>query len=481
MQTRRDHLQAYRFAVGRLSTALLTGDPGRGDQPGRRAALGTVLGTGTALLLCAGFGVYGLISPPVNDSWRAPGTIVMEQRTGTRYLYLGGTLRPVRNYASALLILGKGATLREVSTKDLGDTPHGAPVGIAAAPDSLPAPTALTGAVWTRCLAPTGLGTTGLGTTGLGTTGLGTTGLGTTGQGATGQGATGSGGGAERVDLAPAAHTTTLPADRQLLLTGPDGHRSLLWRGVLHPVPGAATLIALGLDGDQPHAAPADWLAALPQGTPLAAAPIADSGQPAAAVAGVPTVVGQLFRTGAAGAGHAYVMTSTGVAPIGPTEAALLAAAPGAPSAREVTAADLAAAPVSAAAAPGADLPEVLDATETATGTTALCLRQQADGTQLSTAVVEAAADDDPRPVRLPSNAGVLAVDQDQLAQRQSSPQTYLISDQGVAFPLGDTQAQAALGLGSATPVPLPAALLAVLPKGPVLSTAAARLTVQGG
>ncbi|MHA6757440.1 type VII secretion protein EccB [Streptacidiphilus sp. PAMC 29251] len=331
MQTRRDHLQAYQFAMGRLSTALLTGDPGRGDRPGRRAALGTVLGTGAVLLLCAGFGVYGLISPPVSDSWRTTGTIVMERQTGTRYLFLDGTLRPVRNYASALLILGKGATLREVSAKDLGRTPHGAPVGIAGAPDALPAADALTGAVWTRCLAPTGVG------------------------------ATGAGSGAERVDFAPAAGSTPLPADRQLLLTGPDGSRSLLWRGVLHPVPDPAALIALGLDGDRPHAAPKEWLAALPVGAPLTAAPIIGSGNPAAAVAGRATVVGQTFRTSAAGTGRAYVMTSTGVAPIGPTEAALLAARPGALSTRQVTAADMAAAPVSATA-PGADLPEVLDA-----------------------------------------------------------------------------------------------------------------------
>ena len=455
MQTRRDHLQAYQFAMGRLSTALLTGDPGRGDRPGRRAALGTVLGTGAVVLLCVGFGVYGLISPPANNSWRTAGSIVMDRQTGTRYLYVSGTLRPVRNYASALLILGKGATLREVSAKDLGSTPHGAPVGIAGAPDALPAPTALTGAVWTRCLAPTGLGTTGT---------------------ATGPGTST---GAERVDFAPTAHSPPLPADRQLLLTGPDGSRSLLWRGVLHPVPDAATLIALGLDGDQPHAAPKDWLDALPVGTPLTAAPIADSGRPAAAVAGKATVVGQTFRTSAAGTEHEYVMTGTGVAPIGPTEAALLAARPGALTTRQVTAADMAAAPVSTAT-PGADLPEVLNAPESATGTTALCLRQQAHGTRISTVAVEAPASADPRAVQLPPDGGVLAVDQDQLARQQSSPQTYLISDQGVAFPLGDAQAEAALGLGG-TPVPLPASLLAVLPQGPVLSTAAARLSVQGG
>ncbi|QMU77125.1 type VII secretion protein EccB [Streptacidiphilus sp. PB12-B1b] len=446
MQTRRDHLHAYRFAMGRLATALLTGDPGRGDNPTGRAALGTFLGAGVVVLLCAGFGVYGLISPPANSSWRTPGSIVVQQQTGSRYLYLGGQLRPVLNYSSALLILGGAATVRDVPASSLGSTPYGSPVGIADAPDALPAPAALLTGPWTRCLR-------------------------------------GDLPGGEAVDFAPGGRTAGLPAGHQALLTGPDGSRYLLWAGVLHPVPSASALIALGLDGDQALPAPQSWLDALPAGTPLAAAPVTDAGRAAAPVAGQPTAVGQLFATAGAGSDHDYVMTADGIAPVGATEAALLAARPGAAAVRTVAATALAAAPVSSQPAPGGGLPDVLDAPALATGGGAVCLRQQADGAALSSSVVieRGAAATGGRAVLVPPTGGVLAVDQQQLAQQVSDPQTYLITDQGIAYPLGDSQAQQTLGLGNAPALPLPSSLLTELPHGPTLDTSAARLTVKGG
>lgn len=143
MQTRRDHMQAYQFAMGRLATALVTGDPGRGDSPTKRAALGSFFGAGLVVLLSLGFLVYGKLSPVTTAAWREPGSIVVEKETGTRYLFLDGRLRPVRNYASALLLTGKGAAVRTVAAKALSDVPHGAPIGIDGAPDSLPTPATL--------------------------------------------------------------------------------------------------------------------------------------------------------------------------------------------------------------------------------------------------------------------------------------------------------------------------------------------------
>ena len=445
MQTRRDHLQAYQFAMGRLATALVSGDPGRGDSPTRRGAMGTFLGAGIVVLMCAGFAVYGLISPPQNTSWRTPGSILVDRATGSRYLYLDGELRPVLNYASALLILGKDAAVREVSATSFGSTPYGTPVGIAGAPDELPAPTALVTGAWTQCLRP-GLG------------------------------------GGEAVDFDPAGHTAALPADRQALLSAPDGQRLLLWQGTLYPVPSNATLIALGLDGDRAVPAPQGWLAALPTGPALAAAQLADSGKPMGSVAGQPAAVGRLFQTTVDGTGHQYVMTANGISPVGATEAALLAARPGAQPPLRVAATALAAARVSTAAAPGGNLPDVLDAPQLPSSVGVLCLRQQSDGTALtSRPVVESgAAATGPQAVLIPPTGGVLAVDQGQLAQQAADPQTYLITDQGIAYPLGDSQAEAALGLGSAAATPLPTSLLAALPHGPVLDGPAARLTVQG-
>jgi type VII secretion protein EccB len=442
MQTRRDHLQAYQFAMGRLATALVSGDPGRGDSPTRRGAMGTFLGAGIVVLMCAGFAVYGLISPPQNTSWRTPGAILVDRATGSRYLYLDGQLRPVLNYASALLILGKGATVREVSAASFGSTPYGPPVGIAGAPDALPAPTALVTGAWTQCLRP-GLS------------------------------------GGEAVDFDSAGHTAALPVGRQALLSAPGGERLLLWQGTLYPVPSTAALIALGLDSDQAVPAPQGWLASLPTGTPLAAAQLADSGSPVGRVAGQPTDVGQLFQTTVDGTGHDYVMTEGGVSPVDSTEAALLAARPGAQPPRRVAATALAAARVSTAPAPGGNLPDVLNAPELPTTGGALCLRQQSDGSALSTALVveHGAAATGARTVLLPPTGGVLAVDQRQLAEQAADPQTYLITDQGIAYPLGDANAQATLGLGSTSATPLPESVLAALPHGPVLDTSAAQLT----
>ena len=450
MQTRKDHLQAYRFAMGRLATALVSGDPGRGESPTKRGALGTFLGAGLMVLLCIGFGVYGLISPPTTASWRSPGSILVEQDTGSRYLYLGGQLRPVLNYASALLIEGKGATVRDVSAASLGRTPHGSPVGIPGAPDSLPAGSGLLSGAWTRCLRPDLSG-------------------------------------GEVVDFAPAGLTSALPSGRQLLLSGPDGRRYLLWQGVSYPVPSDSTLIALGLDGDQAVPAPQSWLAALPTGVPLAAAPIAGSGHPAGQVAGRSATVGQQFVTAEGGADHDYVMTSAGIAPVGATESALLAARPGASAIRRVDATELAAATVAApgdtGSAPGGSLPDVLDAPAFTGPGQVVCLQQSSDGAALSTAVVvergQAATGD--RAVLVPPTDGVLAVDQQQLAAQVSDPQTYLITDQGIAYPLGDEQAAPTLGLSGAGATALPPAVLAALPQGPVLDSGAADATVKGG
>ncbi|MFD8820103.1 type VII secretion protein EccB, partial [Streptomyces sp. NPDC059627] len=234
MQTRRDHVQAYQFAVGRLATSLVTGDPGRGTSPTRRGSLGAFFGVLLVVLLCAGSGVYGLISPVRKDTWRQPGSIIVEKETGSRYLLVDGTLRPVLNYASALLLTGSAGTVRTVSGDALAAVPHGSPVGIAGAPDSLPAAADVLSGGWTRCLRP------------------------------------GAPGG-EVLDLAPPRRLPA-PGSAQTVLTGPESKLYVLWHGVKYPVPAAdATLIALGLDSERRIAAPRDWLARVPTGTALAA------------------------------------------------------------------------------------------------------------------------------------------------------------------------------------------------------------------
>ncbi|MDI5972862.1 type VII secretion protein EccB [Streptomyces sp. SL13] len=444
MQTRRDHLQAYQFATGRLSSALVSGDPGRGESPLKRTALGTFLGACVVVLLCAGFGIYGLVSPGGNTSWRTAGTVVVEKETGTRYLYTGGKLRPLRNWASALLIAGKGAPVTSVSRNSLGATPHGAPVGIDGAPDSLPAAAGLLNGPWTRCLRP-GVGD------------------------------------GQVVDFAPDG-TAAVPAGRQVLLSGPGGKRYLLWRGVPYPVPSLSVLVALGLDGDRAVAAPADWLASLRSGTPLTAPVISGAGRPAGKVAGRPARVGDLFTTAVAGGVHHYVLTAHGFTPVGATAAALLAAKPGATPALRVSAQDLAAVPEAASGLPADPLPDVLDAPQAALGQRAVCLLQRSQGAKLTTRVVleGGAAATGRSPVLVPALHGLVAVDRDQELAQRSSPAAYLITDQGIAYRVDDQASGQALGLGSAPATALPAGLLHDLPHGPDLGIGAARATVGG-
>ncbi|MFJ2885349.1 type VII secretion protein EccB [Streptomyces sp. NPDC087305] len=442
MQTRRDHVQAYQFAMGRLASALVSGDPGRGDSPTRRSALGSVFGVGLVVLLCAGYGVYGLISPVAKDDWRKDGTIVLEKDTGNRYVYANGELRPVRNYASALLIAGARTAPETVSTTSLAGVPHGTPVGIQGAPDTVPDASALATGAWARCLP------------GQGADGTAATTKGTKAKGSAGQGQS-------LVFGSSATALTALPADRQVLLRGPGSTRYLLLSGVKYPVPGTPTLIALGLDDESALSATADWLAAVPTGTALAAPVPSGAGKAAAKVAGQNTVVGQVFRTSTGSTEHYYVMRSDGLALVNATEYALLAARPGAPAPRQVGQADIAVAPVSAEHATTGRVPDLTRVRPLEGGT--VCVTDLADGrARITMAASESGG------IVLPAGGGVLAVP-------DSGRTEYLITEQGLKYRIADTDAARALGFGDTKHrLTLPAGVLALVPDGPALSRAAA-------
>ncbi|SFE89065.1 type VII secretion protein EccB [Actinacidiphila alni] len=436
MQTRRDHLHAYQFAVDRLATSLTTGDASRGENPTRRSAFGTLFGTGVVILLCIGFSVYGLIAPVPDHSWRTPGSYIVEKETGNRYLLIGGELRPVRNYSSVLLY-SRGAVAHSVSRADLNGITHGSEIGIPGAPDQVPTPDRVLGGSWTRCLRP-GLAhgqSVGFGTA-----------------------ATGS-------------LSVAFPSDRQVLLESGDGDRYLLWRGKKYPVPGLPALMALGLDGDRPLAAPDDWLTAVPTGPALSAVLPAGRGEPAGRVAGRPVAVGQLFSTTTAGERHFYVMTRQGVARTNATEYSLLAADKASPEPRSVSPSALAAARVSADDALLTALPDVAGAPALPAGDHAVCLAQRVAGSSLRTDVVVAGgavADGDLTAV-VPTGHGLVVRSREAVLHKVPDPKTYLITDDGTAYQLATDDVTAALGLSGLVSV-LPDQVIALLPRGPVLA-----------
>jgi hypothetical protein len=60
-------------------------------------------------------------------------------------------------------------------------------------------------------------------------------------------------------------------------------------------------------------------------------------------------------------------------------------------------------------------------------------------------------------------------------SQDANSGTLCLVTDLAMAFPVAGTDVLAPLGLGGVQPVTLPASLLALLPRGPLLDPAAAR------
>lgn len=157
MRTQKERVQAHRFVTRRLMSAMLAGDPESTDQPMRRLGQATFASAMIATIILAAVGVIGLItgrSGPVELN-----TLVIERGTGATFVYVdageGPTLYPVLNYASARLILGVADPVeRTVSPSALRDLRRGATLGISDAPGSLPEVKALVDLPWSACNVP---------------------------------------------------------------------------------------------------------------------------------------------------------------------------------------------------------------------------------------------------------------------------------------------------------------------------------------
>jgi type VII secretion protein EccB len=478
MQSRRDLVQAYKFSVSRMVSALTTGEPGKGQSPFRRAGLGLLAGTIIALAGCGALAVFGVIDPAASSSWRQQGAIIVEAGTGTRFVYLGGELHPVANYASALLAAstgagtgagtggGAGSGVETVPAASLAQVPDGPALGIAGAPDTLPAATALLPARWALCLDPANPDAT-------------------------------------VVDLAPGAPAAVPPDDR-LLVAGRRGDY-VVWDNVKFPVRSKAVLVVLGFGDATPAPVTGAWLGALPTGPELASAAVPRAGEPGPSIAGAERLVGDLFVTSAGGVEQYYELRADGLAPISRTEFALREAVPGVSEPVELSPADVAAAPESADRSLLTSMPDMLGGDVYQSAGQALCVLHgalagtSAPGTSAGAAalVTESAATVGQARLAgssgavVPAWGGMLAVSPQSSqasvtsldspsgpALRAGTQKEYLITDTGEKYPIADDQAASALGYGSVTAVTLPAQVLGLIPTGPVLSQAAAREAV---
>lgn len=449
MQTQRDHVHAYQFLMGRMSSALVLADPASAEVPAKRAKTGLIIGVVLALLIGVGFGVYGLFVPGGSKKWQAQGAIVVEKETGARFVNAGGVLHPTLNYASAKLLQGAGSEVQMISQASLVDAPRGGPIGIPDAPQTLPPVEDLAGSHWLACL-----------------------------PGAE----TGAAPGQFNLDFDPTSSSRQMSADQYLPVRSADGTDYLLWQGRKHRIADPSVQIALGMANARPSTAPAWWLDEVPAGPVLEPAPIDGAGSAGPPVGGAPRQVGQLFEQHAAnGEVQRFVLRADGLAPLSMTEFALLAARPGNPAPERIGAAAVAAAPRSADRSLFDRIPD-LSGAGWRNGAEALCLRQSPAGNQVRSQVVLAA----PRQAAAPGGAvnvrpGTgLVVGALPLPAGQRVPDRYLITDQGTKHLMPDDESMQALGFGSAPVRPIANELLAALPTGPVLSRAAMGVSEKG-
>jgi type VII secretion protein EccB len=152
MASRTDQLHSHQFTLQRVVSALAMRDPDPSSSPMRRIGGALLASVMLAALAVAAVGVYGVLRPGGDDSWRSGDAVIIEKETGARFVYRDGALHPVLNYSSALLILGAAQPKRvTVSRASLADVTRGSPLGIPGAPDLLPVGGELVTTAWTLC------------------------------------------------------------------------------------------------------------------------------------------------------------------------------------------------------------------------------------------------------------------------------------------------------------------------------------------
>ena len=151
MTAAKDDLQAHRFMNRRVCAALLDGDADADARPLSRLRTGTYVGIAVTIALLAVAGIFGVLRPGGSTAWQESGAFIIERETGARYVYLDDMLHPVLNYSSARLLLGGQLHVTSVASRSLEGAPHGPPIGIPAAPDSLPDASHMAGSTWSVC------------------------------------------------------------------------------------------------------------------------------------------------------------------------------------------------------------------------------------------------------------------------------------------------------------------------------------------
>ncbi|GGZ11575.1 type VII secretion protein EccB [Streptomyces nitrosporeus] len=473
MQSRKDQVQAHMFVMGRLTSGMLRSDPDSPESPVGRTNRGMAWGIGLGAVLAVGFLLFGLISPTGSKAWRQESALVVQKDTGTRYLYLGGKLRPVRNYASARLISAGRLKAVQVSGASLRGEPHGTPVGIPGAPDSLPAAGDLETGAWQICAdEPERTGPDGTGRAAVTSLRIGF----------------------------PVAGASP-GADRAVLVEGPDGRRYALWGNHRLRIGGHGAAEALGYAGATPVRVSAAFLDSVPAGSDLVAPEVDGRGAAGPRIGGAAGRIGQVYLLDSPGAApQHYLLEKAGLRALSAPGAALvlgddrtaeLAYRGAAPAPIRLTADQLARhrAPAARTVQDPAQWPARTPLVQEPDPGTAVCAQITPDGTSptVRLALLPGAAAADapaagPEIARacLPVDGVAVRPGGGALVQALGAggsvigTTTYLVTDVGVKYRLPDAESVERLGLKGGHAQAVPSRLLDMLPTGPVLDVAVA-------
>jgi ESX secretion system ATPase EccB len=421
-------VQAYRFGLRRLDSALQNGDPLPPADANRRARVGLFVGLGIVAVLVLASVIWGLVRPQqtIGDA-----AIVRDRDSGALYVVRDRRLFPALNLTSALLAAGSASGRAAVKTVDsvvLRGYDRGPLIGIPGAPDSVVTGPDLLPARWSACDA--GGSVTAL--------------VGVTVPG----------------QLAP---------DQAVLVRGPDRAYFLLTASARVPVStDPRVLRALGLDLTQARPIGAGLLKAIPERPPVDVPVVPSAGHsPSYDLDGRP--IGSVVRVHRAASTDYFLLLRDGVQRITPLMADLVRFTyPASAQIATVTPSDIGAVPPTRSPLP---MPALRSAPTLVSAAPVVCVAWQGRWTISTHARL-------PLPngasavgaVYVPPGRGAVAAT---VSGTRSTATRYLITDQGIRFPVPDESVLRTLGLGG-TAHAVPSALLALLPLGPALDPAKA-------
>lgn len=453
--TTRLQVSGHRFLTRRMEHALVRGDIRLLDDPLRAQSISLVAGAVVAAIVIAVCAVLAFVRP---GGTLGDASIVVVRESGAMYVRIDEVMHPVFNLASARLIVGSAAEPRVVSQRAIDRADRGPQVGIPGAPEQISAPLPGGESSWIVC--DDGARTT--------------------------------------VAVGPQRETAVQPG-RSVLVT-PRGESVAItyllhggWRArvdLRHP----AVVRALQLDAVVPQEIAISVLDAIPEAPVIEPPQIPGAGMPGpAALPGHP--VGSVVKVGQGdGGAHYFVVLADGLQRIGEVAADLIRYTDGRVGEQipTVSADVLGALPV-VTSLPVATFPDRGGVTQSPV----VCARWQPDtretGSHTELLVGDAAPGGAPSitlaqadgegpaidAVSVPVGRSVFVRSVGLTGTGASSGSLFLVTDSGVVHGVRDGETARVVGLTEPA-VPAPWPVLALLPRGPELSSTAASVVRDG-